>query len=47
MIDDFWMESVLCNKKINLTNIEMFYAKQLPLQNKNTIYIFLSNVSKT
>ena len=33
--------------KKNLTDIEMFYAKQLPLQNENTIYIFLSNASET
>ena len=34
-------------KKKNLTDIEMFYAKQLPLRNENTIYIFLSNASET
>ena len=34
-------------KKIILAGIEMFYAKQLPLQNENTIYIFLSNASET
>ena len=33
--------------KKKLTDIEMFYAKQLPLQNENTIYIFLSNASET
>ena len=33
-------------KKI-LTDIEMFYAKQWPLRNENTMYIFLSNASET
>ena len=34
-------------KKKILTDIEMFYAKQLPLRNENTMYIFLSNASET
>ena len=41
------MQLVMQQKKSILTDIEMFYAKQLPLQNENTIYIFLSNASET
>ena len=40
------MQLVMQQKKC-LTDIEMFSAKQLPLQNENAIYIFLSNASET
>ena len=33
--------------EIYLADIEMFYAKQLPLRNENTMYMFLSNASET
>ena len=40
-------DAIIYATKKNLTDIEMFYAKQLPLRNENIIYIFLSNASET